>query len=74
LDRETRELYICQRDQMIVFFSLVEPDEKDAPRVFIDGLRMSPGAEDYKAPVPPEVVAQLFACLDEQLKSPRLKG
>jgi hypothetical protein len=73
LDRETRQLYICQRDQMIVFFSLVEPDEKGAPRVFIDGLRMSPGNENYRLPPPPEIVVQLFACLDDRLKSLRPK-
>jgi hypothetical protein len=72
LDRETRRLYICQRDQMILFLSLAEPD--DAPRVFIDGLRMSPGDEDYKVPPPPEITAQLFAGLDEQLKSLRLRA
>jgi hypothetical protein len=72
LDRETRRLYICQRDQMILFFSLAEPD--DASRVFIDGLRMSPGNENYKLPPLPDLAVQLFACLDERLKSRHLKG
>jgi len=73
LDRETRRLYICQRDQMILFFSLSEPDEKDVPRVFVDGLRMSPGSENYRLPSPPDIVVQLFACLDDRLKSLRPK-
>ena len=42
LDRETRRLYVCRRDQAILFFSLTEPDDKDTPRVFVNGLRMSP--------------------------------
>jgi hypothetical protein len=68
LDRETRQLYICQRDEMIVFFSLVEPDENDALRVFIDGLRMSPGDENYKVPPPPELATQLIPDLDDRLR------
>jgi hypothetical protein len=68
LDRETRQLYICQRDQEILFFSLTELGEKDAPWVFIDGLRMSPGNENYKASRPPELVARLHTLLDEQLE------
>ena len=67
LDRETRQLYICQRDQAILFFSLTEPGEKDAPWVFIDGLRMSPGNENYKVPPEPELPVELFARLDEYL-------
>jgi hypothetical protein len=74
LDRDTRQLYICQRDQVIVFLSLAEPDEKDARRVFIDGLRMSSGDEDYRVPPPPELATQFFARLDERFKSLRLKG
>ena len=68
LDRDTRQLYICQRWQAILFFSLTEPNENDAPRVFIDGLRMSSGDEDYNVPPRPEVVDQLFASLDERLR------
>jgi len=68
LDRETRRLYLSRRDQMILFFSLSEPDEKDVPRVFVDGLRMSPGKEDYIVPPAPDLAMQLLACLDEQLE------
>ena len=49
LDRETRRwLYTCQRAQALLLFSLAELDEKDRPTVFIDGLRMSAGNENYR--------------------------
>lgn len=67
LDRKTRQLYVCQRDQLILFFSLVEAGENSIPRVFVNDLRMSPGDENYKLPPAPELVAKLFAVLDEQL-------
>jgi hypothetical protein len=73
LDRETRQVHICQRDQMILFFSLSEPDEKNIPRVFVDGLRMSSGNENYRLAPPPDIVVQLFACLDDRFKSLRPK-
>jgi hypothetical protein len=57
---------------MILFFWLSEPDEKDVPRAFVDGLRMSPGNENYRLP-PPRDTVQLFACLDDRLKSLRPK-
>jgi hypothetical protein len=63
LDRETRQLYLCRRDQAILFFSLTESDDENAPRVFIDGLRMSPGNEDYRVRAPIELAAQLLASL-----------
>jgi len=69
LDRETRQLYVCQRDQLILFFSLVDAGGSRSPRVFVDGLRMSPGDENYKLPPAPDLVARLFACLDERLNS-----
>jgi hypothetical protein len=68
LDRETRQLYVCQRDQLILFFSLVEAGENCTPRVFVDGLRMSPGDENYKLAHPPDLVTQFFKCLDEYLR------
>lgn len=66
LDRETRQSYVCRRDQAIVFFSLTEPDDENAPRVFIDGMRMSPGNEEYKVPPPIELAEQLLVDLDNQ--------
>jgi hypothetical protein len=67
LDRETRQLYVCQRDQLMLFLSLAEPGENSVPRLFIDGMRMSPGDEGYKLLPPPELVVQFFASLDKQL-------
>lgn len=68
LDRETRRLYICQRAQALLLFSLAELDEQDRPRVFVDGLRMSAGNENYRVPPPEELTALLCAHLDRQLE------
>jgi hypothetical protein len=68
LDRETRRLYTCQRAQALLLFSLAELDEKDRPTVFIDGLRMSAGNENYRVPPPDELTALLHAHLDRQLE------
>lgn len=73
LDRPTRHLYVCQRDQLTLFWSLIEAGENSAPRMFVDGLRMSPGVEDYKLPPAPDLVTKLFTCLDEWLRSSPLK-
>ena len=42
--------YISQRDQTMILFALMEPEEADHHTVFVDGLLMSPGTEDYKVP------------------------
>lgn len=68
LDRETRGLYLSRRDQIILFFSLNEPEEKHNHRIFIDGLRLSPGDENYKDPPSHEVVEEHQIFLDDQLK------
>lgn len=65
LDRMTRQLYICRRDQAIVFFSLSEPE--GATRIFVNGLRMSPGNEDDKVPGRSELVLQVIECLDDEV-------
>jgi hypothetical protein len=67
LDRETGQPYLSRRDQAIVFFSLAESNEKGEPWVFIDGLRMSAGNENYKLPPEPELPVELFVRLDECL-------
>jgi hypothetical protein len=66
LDREKRQLYICRRGEAILFLSLVEPDDKEGSRIFIDNLRMSPGDEDYKMSPRKELAAALLGWLDEQ--------
>lgn len=70
LDRVTRRLYICRRDEVILFFSLNEPEENHNHRIFIDGLRMSAGDENYKDDPPShEVVEELQIFLDDQLQT-----
>jgi hypothetical protein len=64
LDRTTRQLYICRRDNAILFLSLTEPDEEEVCRIFVDHLRTSPGNENYKVPPPKEIVAELLGWLD----------
>ena len=59
LDRQDRVAYISQRDQTMILFALVEPEGADHHSVFVDGLLMSSGTEDYKMPPPDELVHQL---------------
>jgi hypothetical protein len=70
LDRRTRQPYLCTRDRLILFFPLTEPDEEEAEQhtVFVDGLLLSPGSENYRAPVSPELVKQLRIWLDDQFE------
>jgi hypothetical protein len=73
LNRETRQLYVCQRDEMILFFSLLEIPGNSPPRLFVDDLRMSPGDEDHRLSPAAQPLAQLFAYLDERLRPSSLK-
>jgi hypothetical protein len=68
LDRRDRKVYICQRDQTMILFALMEPEGADHHTVFVDGLLMSPGTEDYKVPPPIELAHQLRSFLDAQLE------
>ena len=60
-DRRDRRAYVSERDQATILFAVMEPEEGDAHNVFVDGMLMSPGSEDYKPaacprarrPVPP---------------------
>ncbi len=56
LDRRERQAYISQRDQTMILFALMEPEEGDERTVFVDGLLMSPGSESYKLPPSVEFV------------------
>jgi hypothetical protein len=67
LDRRDRKAYICRRDQTAILFALMEPEGADHHTVFVDGLLMSPGTEDYTAAPPPEFVHELRSFLDAQL-------
>ena len=46
----------------------MEPEGADHHTVFVDGLLMSPGTEDYKAAPPAEFVHELRSFLDAQLE------
>lgn len=67
LDRRDRRGYVAERDQAMILFAIMEPDEGDAHNVFVDGLLMSPGSEDYKVPPPPELIAEFRRFLDSQI-------
>jgi hypothetical protein len=69
LDRMTRQLYICRRDQAVLLLSLTVPGDKDASWVFIDGLRVSPGCEDYKVPSTPKLASQLLVDLGKAARN-----
>jgi hypothetical protein len=68
LDRQDRVAYISQRDQTVILFALMEPEGADHHAVFVDGLLMSSGTEDYKVPPPVELVHQLRSFLDARLQ------
>ena len=68
LDRRDRRAYVCERDQAMILFALMEPDEGDAHNVFVDGMLMSPGSEDYKVPPAPEHLEELRGFLDSQFQ------
>jgi hypothetical protein len=71
LDRQDRKAYISQRDQATILFALTEPEGGDQHSVFVDGLLMSPGTENYKVPPPVEFADQLRRFLDAQLETNR---
>jgi hypothetical protein len=68
LDRRDRKAYISQRDQTTILFALAEPEGGDHHSVFVDGLLMSSGTEDYKVPPPIKLVHELRSFLDAQLE------
>jgi hypothetical protein len=68
LDRRDRRAYISKRDQTMILFALMEPEGADHHSVFVDGLLMSPGTEDYKVPPPIGLVHELRSFLDAQLE------
>jgi len=67
LDRQERQPYVCRKDEAILFFALIEPEDADPHSVFVDGLLMSPGNEDYKVPAPIELTKQVWLFLDDQV-------
>jgi len=69
LDRLDRLAYLCERDQAVILFALMEPDEGDAHNVFVDGMLISPGSEDYKVAPPPGVLDELRRFMDSQVQA-----
>ena len=67
LDRQDRRAYISQRDQTMMLFALVEPEEGDDHDLFVDGLLMSPGSENYKLTRAPELLIGFRQFLDSQV-------
>jgi hypothetical protein len=67
LDRRDRRAYISQRDQTMMLFALVDPEEEDDHNVLVDGLLMSPGSENYKSPPGPELLIEFRQFLDRQV-------
>lgn len=70
LDRRDRRAYVSQRDQTIILFALMEPEDGDNHNVFVDGLLMSPGSESYKLPPAPELLEEFHRFLDSQVLGP----
>lgn len=68
LDREKRQPYVCRTDHTTLLFALTEPEDKDRYRIFVDGLLMGPGCENYKVPPRKELASELLGWLDEEFK------
>ena len=66
LDRRDRRAYITERDRAMILFALMEAVESDAHNVFVDGMLMSPGSEDYKVPPTQGVLDEFRRFVDAQ--------
>jgi hypothetical protein len=53
----------------MILFALMEPDDGDAHNVFVDGMLMSPGSEDYKVAPPPGVLDKFRRFLDSRVQA-----
>ena len=69
LDRRDRRAYLSERDQAMILFALMEPDDGDAHNVFVDGMLMSPGSEDYKLAPPMEVLDEFRRFMDSWVQA-----
>jgi hypothetical protein len=69
LDRRDRRAYVCERDQAMILFALMEPDEGDSHSVFVDGMLMSPGSEDYKVAPSPELVDEFRRFMNSRVQA-----
>ena len=66
-DRRDRRAYISERDQAMILFAVMEPEEGDAHNVFVDGMLVSPGSEDYNLPPAQELIDRFRRFLDRQV-------
>jgi hypothetical protein len=53
----------------MILFALMEPDDGDAHSVFVDGMLMSPGSEDYKVAPPPWVLDEFRRFMDSRVQA-----
>jgi hypothetical protein len=51
----------------MMLFALMEPEDGDDHNVFVDGLLMSSGCENYKLPRAPELLIEFRQFLDSQV-------
>jgi len=65
---ELRERFEREARTLFVLFALVEMEDSGQQRVFIDGLLMSSGGEEYKVPTRPETLQTLREFLDDSLR------
>ena len=68
LDRRDRRAYLSERDHTMILFALMEPEDGDAHNVFVDGMLMSPGSEEYRVPPAPELLNQFREFFDSQVQ------
>jgi hypothetical protein len=69
LDRRDRRAYVSERDQAMILFALMEPDDGDAHNVFVDGMLMSPGSERYKMAPPPGLLDEFRRFMDSRVQA-----
>ena len=71
LDRRSRKPYICRQSNLDILFALTEPQDEDYHTVYVDGLLVSPGNENYKLPAPAGSREWLRLFLDIQFEATR---
>jgi hypothetical protein len=69
LDRRDRRAYVSERDQAMILFALMEPDDGDAHNVFVDGMLMSQGSEGYKVAPPPGLLDEFRRFMDSRVQA-----
>jgi hypothetical protein len=69
LDRRDRRAYVSERPQAMILFALMEPDDGDAHNVFVDGMLMSQGSEDYKVAPPPGLLDEFRRFMDSRVQA-----